>query len=45
MSLLELQGLAIEQGSAHRGPPLGSRASKGCLVVGGGGSRFSLLFC
>ncbi|SPF06093.1 SapB/AmfS family lanthipeptide [Streptomyces sp. MA5143a] len=42
MSLLELQGMTIESETGLK-PPLGSRASKGCFIVGG--SVFSVFFC
>ena len=50
MSVLDLQ--AMTTGQVEKGPPPGSRASKGCDGGGGGGggpdqnqSTLSLLFC
>jgi hypothetical protein len=40
MAILDLQGLEQER-STHKGPPPGSRASKGC----GNHSALSLLLC
>ena len=35
MSVLDLQAMATSE--VHKGPPAGSRASKGCNNTGGGG--------